>query len=811
MKKLLLLFLTIFTFCGVQMNAQDVEIFQQFNGRYDYVAFGNTLNIVENTNPGGPDPPCNILTSSSAPFVLQPDQTIISASLYWAGSGTGDFQVLLNGTQITAERTFADSLSEELVYFAAYADVTDLITSTGNGMYTLSDLDLTEVIAAYCGNTTNFGGWAINVIYEDDSLPLNQVSVFDGLESVSAVNNNLSIPLQNVNVLDVDGAKIGFLSWEGDMSLNNNETLLVNGNLISNPPLNPSDNAFNGTNSFTGSGTQYNMDIDFYSIENNISPGDTSVQINLTSSQDFVMINNVITVLNSQLPDATISLDTVVADTACGGRDVNIQYTVYNENSTDLLPANTPISFYANSTYVGQSETINDIPIGGNEGGTTTLTIPAAITSPFSITAVVDDIGNGTGIIPEINEDNNEAEVLDLVLLDFPNLNPLLDLDECDAVGTEYFDLNEALLNIDEDLTLSLHLNEVDANANSNPIINTSNFVNTENPQEIFVRADNGDCQLVDSFMIEVIICPLPDATVSVDNNLNACRRRDLTIEFTVYNTLGTAPLPTNTPIAFYISGQYIAQAYTQGIIPIGGSESGIIEIALSENVADTFTLIVIVDDTGTQMGVVEELDETNNQFTTTVVFEDIAPIGFLPDLNECDEGFNRATFDLTVQDDLISTNPFDTITYYTSAVNAFDEFNPITDPENFTNTIDPQAIFVRLENEICFTTTSFILTTENCPPYIPQGFSPNGDGINDEFEISRLLNVFENFELQIFSREGNLIYTGGNDLGFWNGFPNTGLLYEDKIVPVGTYYYVLVLNDPNFKEAFTGFVYINY
>lgn len=811
MKKLVLPLLLILTTFGVQLNAQEVELFQQFNGRYDYVAFGNTLNIVENTVPNGPDAPCDILTSSSAPFALQAGQTVVSASLYWAGSGPGDLEILLNGTPITAERTFSLIGPLDLPFFAAYADVTYFITTTGNGLYTLSELDLTDVISAYCGNTTNFGGWAINVIYEDASLPLNQVSIFDGFESVSSITNNLSIQLQNINVLDVDGAKIGFLSWEGDMSLNNNETLLINGNLISNPPLNPADNAFNGTNSFTGSANLYNMDIDFYSIENNINPGDTSAQINLTSSQDFVIINNVITVLNSELPDATIELNNVVADTGCGERDVTIQYTVYNENSTEILPANTPIAFYANTTLVGQTQTVNDIAIGGNEGGTITLTIPAAIPSPFTVIAVVDDTGNGTGIVAEINEDNNEAEITDLVLLDFPNLNPLIDLEECDAVGVESFDLNDALVNIDTDLILSLHLSEADATANVNPITNTTNFENTENPQEIFVRADNGDCQLVDSFMVEVVICPLPDATVTIDNNLNACRRRDLTIEYTVYNTLGTASLPANTPIAFYISGQFTAQAFTQATIPIGGSEFGFIEIALAENVADTFTLIVIVDDNGTQMGIVEELDETNNQFTVTVVFEDIPLIGDLPDLTECDEGFNRAIFDLTVQDDLISTNLGDVITYYTSAVNAFEEFDAIDDPENFMNTTDPQAIFVRLENEICFTTASFVVTTENCPPYIPQGFSPNGDGINDEFEISRLLNVFEKFELQIFSREGNLIYTGNNDLGFWKGIPNKGYLYADKLVPVGTYYYVLVLNDPNFPEAFTGFVYINY
>ena len=53
-----------------------------------------------------------------------------------------------------------------------------------------------------------------------------------------------------------------------------------------------------------------------YNIQNNISIGDTSATITLTSGQDFVMINNIITVLNSQLPDATINIDDTIVN--CG-------------------------------------------------------------------------------------------------------------------------------------------------------------------------------------------------------------------------------------------------------------------------------------------------------------------------------------------------------------------------------------------------------------------------------------------------------------------------------------------------------------
>ena len=790
--------------------AQDeISLFTQFNGRNDYVAFGNTMNTLENTGQT-PPPVCEILTESSAEYTLEPGQTPIAALLYWAGVGMGDLEVELNGVPITAERVFNYQLTLPFFYFAAYSDVTEQVIQTGPGTYTLSELDLTELIPDYCNNTTNFAGWAIFVIYQDPSLPLNQVNVFDGLEGVSASNNELTILIDNLLVLDNEGAKIGFLAWEGDESLANSETLQINGNIISNPPLNPPDNQFNGTNSFTGNSNFYNMDLDFYDIENNIQPGDTSATITLTSNQDLVMINNVITVLNTELPDATIEIDNAFGADECGDRDITVEYTVYNVNSTDVLPADTPIAFYANTTLIGQAATVNELPIGGSESGSIDLTIPPGIPGTFELKAFVDDDGSGQGVVQELNEDNN-GFIIDFELLVFPEIVGLQDLELCDVVGIELFDLTEATSQIDPINTISYHTSEDDAQNDVNPIADPTAYQNVSNPETIWIRVSNPDCFVVDSFEIEVIDCPLPDATIDILEPLYACRGRDFEINYEVFNLESTGPLPADTPIAFYIDNVLIAQSATQNVIPIGGSEEGSVTLALSPTVPDEFLLFAMVDDIGDGTGIVQELNEFNNDNDSYTVFGSIPPLGELPDLVACDEGFNMATFDLTEQNENISGDPNDIITYYTNEPDAIAGVNAIQDPENYVNAVDPQRIFVRLDNIICFTVGSFNITTENCPPFIPQGFSPNGDLINDEFEITGLLNVFENFNLKIYSRKGNLIYEGGNDDGFWNGIPNTGLLYRDQIVPTGTYYYVLQLNDPEYPEAFLGFVYINY
>lgn len=1011
------IFFILLLICNVAFS-QDISLYQQFNGHYDYTAFGNTLNIAEN----GSGSPCSILTSSSANFQLDAGQEVVAAYLYWAGSGAGDFDITFNQVPITAERTFNLLYTQggtEYIYFAAFANVTQQIQNTGNGNYTVADLDLTDVIPAYCsppGSGTNFGGWAVTVVYEDPTLSMNQVNVFDGLESVNRNNEILEITLDNLMVIDREGAKIGFLAWEGDAEIAVNETLRINGNILSNPPLNPANNAFNSTNSFTGSNALYNMDIDYYSISNYLNVGDTSASIQLTSGQDFVMINNIITVLNSELPDATVSMDTILGNGGCDNRDLSIDYTVYNLNSTAVLPAATPIAFYANETLVAQAATIAAIEIDGQESGTIAFTVPESIGMDFTLKAVVDDTGNGTGVVMESNEDNNEDEtpihlgeyptipgvdnletcdvygdvyfnlteatsqidpIFDLsfhlsqadadnnvnlisnperfqntenpqtifirvanfdcfltdsftitllncplpdatisldtllgemecdnreltidytvynlnstailpsatpiafyadetliaqtatisdipidghesgtIVITVPNnigldfilkvvvddtgngtgiieefnegnnedetsihfiINPIItgltNLETCDVLDAVYFDLTEATSQIDPIYELSFHLSQNDAESNINPIPNPESFQNTENPQTIYIRVANPDCVVIDSFTVTLLNCPLPDATVDFPET-SACRDRPLLLPFTVYNLESTGPLPANTSVAFYVDDIPLSLSHTKNSIPIGGSESNEVALHLPDNLPDTFVLTAVVDDDLYGNGTVEELREDNNSFSRSVSFESIPPIPNLPDLLNCDEGFNIATFDLTIQDDLVRNGLEGTVQYFTTLENALANRNAINTPTQYQNGADPQIIYVRLDNEICFATASFLLKTERCEPFIPQGFSPNGDGMNDVFEISNLLDVYKNFELQIYTRNGNLIHTGRNIDGFWDGIATKGLLVRGNIVPVGTYYYVLILNDPKYSEPFIGWVYINY
>jgi gliding motility-associated-like protein len=70
----------------------------------------------------------------------------------------------------------------------------------------------------------------------------------------------------------------------------------------------------------------------------------------------------------------------------------------------------------------------------------------------------------------------------------------------------------------------------------------------------------------------------------------------------------------------------------------------------------------------------------------------------------------------------------------------------------------------------------------------IPEGFSPNGDGVNDQWEV-RGIEAYPTSSLQIFNRWGRLVYRSEAYRNEWNGRSrNSGELPDD------TYYYVLNL-----------------
>lgn len=82
--------------------------------------------------------------------------------------------------------------------------------------------------------------------------------------------------------------------------------------------------------------------------------------------------------------------------------------------------------------------------------------------------------------------------------------------------------------------------------------------------------------------------------------------------------------------------------------------------------------------------------------------------------------------------------------------------------------------------------------------PTIPNVFTPNGDGINDRWEI-QYLESYVGATVEVFNRYGSLVYRSIGYSKAWDG------TYNGNALPAGTYYYII--NPKNGRKQLSGFV----
>jgi gliding motility-associated-like protein len=85
----------------------------------------------------------------------------------------------------------------------------------------------------------------------------------------------------------------------------------------------------------------------------------------------------------------------------------------------------------------------------------------------------------------------------------------------------------------------------------------------------------------------------------------------------------------------------------------------------------------------------------------------------------------------------------------------------------------------------------------------IPNAFSPNGDDVNDSWIIENL-DLFNNYQVQVFNRWGQVLYIGYPGADPWDGKTTEG-----KSVPTGSYVYIVNLF--NGSEPKAGIVTVVY
>ncbi len=124
-----------------------------------------------------------------------------------------------------------------------------------------------------------------------------------------------------------------------------------------------------------------------------------------------------------------------------------------------------------------------------------------------------------------------------------------------------------------------------------------------------------------------------------------------------------------------------------------------------------------------------------------------------------------------------------------------------LTDPNIATPVANPPFDFtylLRITSDKGCSDTSSVFVKVLKPVFIPNIFSPNGDGIHDTWVI-QYLDTYPGSTVDIYNRYGQHIYHSEGYTKPWDGTIN------GNPVPVGTYYYIV--NPKNGRKIMSGYV----
>ncbi|MFM9987873.1 gliding motility-associated C-terminal domain-containing protein [Flavobacterium sp.] len=265
-----------------------------------------------------------------------------------------------------------------------------------------------------------------------------------------------------------------------------------------------------------------------------------------------------------------------------------------------------------------------------------------------------------------------------------------------------------------------------------------------------------------------------PPLIAPTANNQNFCKTDNATIANLVpsgsqYQWFDSVTSTTVlAPTTVLLSGNY----YIREINAITGCQSTRTMITVVINELNTPTL----DPSGEQFcgldnPTLQELSANTNTTGALIWFDAVTGGNQLPNTTLLQEGVTYYGFD------------------FSNATNCF-SVNGLAVTVSLTNcdTINPEVTY------------DF---------FIPDGFSPNGDGVNDTFTIPDIQFIFPNYTLDIYNRYGSLMFSGDKNKPNWDGKSSESPSLSNGIAPNGVYFYIVNFNKDN-KSPRQGRLYLN-
>jgi trimeric autotransporter adhesin len=403
----------LLTLCSLEATAQQVPItrYARFTGNVNFVATGGSLRTQSDSGDS-----CAVGSTSTRALTGVPvGASIVAAYLYWGGSGTtADSSVTLNGSPITATRTFQavyNNAGTNLPFFGGFADVTTRVS--GNATFTFGELTV-NTGTPHCGVAAVQAGWGLIAIYGSPSERLRAINVFDGLQyfrgsSLTLTPNGFRVPATNI-----DG-RVAVITWEGDPANSNSlngfsEALRFNGTLLNDgivpPGSDPSFQQYDGTVNSAGVANSYGVDVDTYDVSALLSPGQTSASTQYSAGGDLVLLAaQIVSATSEPIVDLALSkthsgnftVGTNAAYTLVASSEPGSQQTDFPIVVTDTLPAGLS---YVSASGSGWS--------CGASGQLVTCTHAGPLNAGASLPAITLNVAVGNAAWPSVS---NTAQV----------------------------------------------------------------------------------------------------------------------------------------------------------------------------------------------------------------------------------------------------------------------------------------------------------------------------------------------------------------------------------------------------------------
>ena len=100
-----------------------------------------------------------------------------------------------------------------------------------------------------------------------------------------------------------------------------------------------------------------------------------------------------------------------------------------------------------------------------------------------------------------------------------------------------------------------------------------------------------------------------------------------------------------------------------------------------------------------------------------------------------------------------------------------------------------PGLYQVTAKNECGEVSKSINITVSNCQFYLPDAFTPNGDGLNDAFGLKEY-GFIRQYKISVYNRWGEMVYQSINPAGRWSG------LFKGKAAPQAVYVWMADYTD---------------